>query len=115
LIPLYSNNSALISYARIDDNSKVLVVVNTSNKDQKGSVFLMPGLRLDPGATYGLNDLFYEFKSHAPGSVQPVYVYPAAQLINQGLYVELDAFDAHIFVVEPQGAMQTTQQFLGAF
>jgi len=114
MTPLYSNNPALVSYSRIDNEQKVLVIVNTSEKTQKGSVFLMPGLRLHSGTHYRLNDLFYEFKTHTAGSVQPFYVYPAAKLINSGLYVELEPFDAHIFVVEPQGALQVTQKALGS-
>jgi hypothetical protein len=77
LIPLYSNNPALASYARMDDENKVLVIVNTSNKKQHGTMFLMPGMRLNSGTPYCLNDLFFEFKNSAAGSVQPFYVYPA--------------------------------------
>ncbi len=110
LNPLYSNNPALVSYARLNSDGKVLVIVNTSHKKQKGSVFLMPGLRLHSGTPYRLNDLFYSFKSNTVGTVQPFYVYPGSKLINQGLYVELDPFDAHIFVIEAQGAMQSTQK-----
>ncbi|OGR89997.1 MAG: hypothetical protein A2992_00390 [Elusimicrobia bacterium RIFCSPLOWO2_01_FULL_59_12] len=114
LTPLYSNNPALVSYARLDNDTKVLVIVNTSQKNQKGSVFLMPGLRVHSGASYRLNDLFYSFKANTAGTVQPFYVYPGARLINQGLYVELEPFDAHIFVVEPQGALQSTQKAMRA-
>jgi glycosidase len=113
LIPLYSNNPALASYARLDDDSKVLVIVNMSPKTQRGSLFLMPGLRLRSDAPYRLTDLFYGFKNNTAGTVQPFYVYPGAKLINQGLYVELEPFDAHIFVVEAQGAMQKTRSLLG--
>jgi glycosidase len=110
LTPLYSNNSSLVSYARVNNDSKVLVLVNTSPKKQRGSVFLMPGIRLNSGTSYRLNDLYYPFKANTAGTVQPFYVYPGHKLINQGLYVELDAFDAHIFVIEPQNALHTTQK-----
>jgi glycosidase len=110
LTPLYSNNSAFVSYARLDSDSKVLVIVNTSAKRQRGSIFLMPGIRLNSGTSYRFNDLYYTFKANTAGTIQPFYNYPGSKLINQGLYVELDPFDAHIFVVEPQGAMHATQQ-----
>jgi hypothetical protein len=114
ITPLYSNNPALVSYARVEGDTKVLVIVNTSQKRQKGSVFLMPGLRLHSNISYRLNDLFYEFKTHAVGAAQPFYVYPAAKLINHGLYVELEPFDSHVFMVEAQGALQTTQKALSS-
>jgi len=80
-----------------------VVIVNTSNRYQKGSVFLMPGLRLKSGTVYRMDDLYYPLKNteaRRRSTVQSTYSFPAAQLINQGLYVELHPFDAHIFVFE---------------
>jgi glycosidase len=111
--PLYSNNTALVSYLRTHEETKVLVVVNASEKKQAGSIFLMPGLRLNSRTRYRLQDLFYEFKSG--GSARPHYVYPASRLINQGLYVELDPFDAHFFVVNPEGLLHAPRRAMHAF
>lgn len=110
IIPLYSNNPALACYARMDQHSHILIVVNASAKLQKGSVFLMPGMQLQSGTSYHLNDLFFPVKKNAADSVQPYYIYPGAKLINQGLYVELDAYDSHIFVVEAQGVMPAAER-----
>jgi hypothetical protein len=33
--------------------------------------------------------------------------------MNHGLYVDLDPFDVHVFVLEPQVALQATQKWLG--
>jgi glycosidase len=109
LTPLYSNNSALISYLRTHEESKVLVVINASSKKQAGSITLMPGLRLTSGTRYRLHDLFYALKSGAAGA-QPSYSYPASKLINHGLYVELDPFDAHLFVLNPEGVLETPRR-----
>jgi glycosidase len=100
---LYSNNSAFVSYARTNENTKAIVIINSSNKMQKGIVSLMPNLQLQGRTTYNLRDLYYGIKptgSKGRQGVQPEYRYPAAQLINQGLYVELHPYDAHIFMVE---------------
>src|SRR5438046_3349105 len=110
LIPLYSNNPALVCYARVNAEDKVLVIVNTSQNTQTGNVFLIPGLRLSSSSSYRLHDLFFGLKALNRPSMQSSYVYPAGQLMNQGLYVELDPFDAHIFVVEPQGALHASQR-----
>lgn len=110
---LYSNNPAFISYARMDHGTQALVIINTSNRLQKGSVFLTPGLRLKPGAPYILHDLFYALKSAEvlqQPTVQPSYSYPAAQLINQGLYVELHPFDAHLFLFEPRASFKLQER-----
>jgi hypothetical protein len=101
---LYSNNPSFISYARVDEQGKAVVIINTSSHLQKGVVTLMPGLSLKTGITYELRDLFYDLKSteiRKQSTVLPRYQYNAAHLINQGLYVELGPFDAHIFLVEP--------------
>jgi hypothetical protein len=57
----------------VHDDTKVLVVVNTSDRMQAGSVALIPGLRLASGTSYHLNDLFYEFKQGAAETIQPSY------------------------------------------
>jgi len=101
---LYSNNPSLISYARVNDTEKAIVIINTSPQLQKGTITVVPGLNLKSGVSYALRDLFYELKSPAIRSqdtVKTCYSCPAAHLINQGLYVELAPFDAHIFLVEP--------------
>src|SRR5258706_1846878 len=100
---LYSNNASFITYARVNENSKAIIIINTSNQLQKGSVTLMPGLHLKAGTTYELHDLYYDLKPpevKRQSSVVPTYHFPAAHLITQGLYVELAPFDAHIFLVE---------------
>jgi glycosidase len=101
---LYSNNSSFISYARVGEHQKAVVIINTSSVLQKGTVTVTPGLNLKSGVAYELHDLFYDLKSpeiKSHPTVHPSYKYKAAQLINQGLYVELAPFDAHIFMVEP--------------
>ncbi len=103
MLPLYSNNPALISIGRLHESARAVVIINTSDQTQKGSVFLTPGMRLKAGAVYKMEDLYYPLKhpdTRREPAVQPHYVYPAAQLINQGLYVELQPFDAHILVFE---------------
>lgn len=112
---LYSNNASLISFARVLDDAKALIIINTSGHYQKGSIHMVPGLRLKSGAPYQLNDLFYDLKSkevRRQQTVQPSYTYPAAQLINQGLYVELQPFDAHIFLFEPKGSYALKERFV---
>jgi len=101
---LYSNNSSFISYARVDDNQKAVVIINTSSHLQKGTVTLTPGVNLKSGVAYELQDLFYDLKSpeiKRLSTVHPTYKCKAAHLINHGLYVELAPFDAHIFMIEP--------------
>jgi glycosidase len=101
---LYSNNPSLISYARVNETEKALVIVNTSAQLQKGTITVVPGLNLKSGVSYGLRDLFYDLKSpdiRNKDTVKVRYSYTAAHLINDGLYVELAPFDAHIFLVEP--------------
>ena len=101
---LYSNNTAFTAYARGGSDQQALVIVNTSGHTQKGMVYITPGLRLESGISYWLHDLYYDLK---PGAireldgVQPAYQYPAAQLVKQGLYVELQPYDAHVFLVAP--------------
>ncbi len=100
---LYSNNSSLAAFARVSEHDKAVVIVNTSNEIQKGSVFLSPGIRLKTGTPYRLDDIFYELKPSEVKdqlTVKRNYLIPAAQLINQGLYVELQPYDAHIFLLE---------------
>jgi glycosidase len=115
---LYANNPAFVSYARLLDDSRALVIVNCSNQLQKGVVHLAPGMELQNGGPFRLNDLFYPLKSpqarRRPG-VQPHYLVPAAQLINSGLYVELQPFDAHIFLFErdaPNTAKEQVRRLL---
>jgi glycosidase len=111
---LYSNNPAFVTYTRTNDEMQALVVINSSNRYQKGSVFLNPGLKLKTGAPYKLYDLFYELKTldvRRHPSIQPSYCYPAAALINQGLYVELNAHDAHIFLFEPRTSYKAKEKF----
>jgi hypothetical protein len=100
---LYSNNPSFISYARVDETSKAIVIINTSNQLQKGSVTLVPGIHLKAGISYELRDLFYDLKPpevKRRETVIPTYHYTASHLITQGLYVELAPFDAHIFLIE---------------
>ena len=114
---LYSNNSSFIAFARILNDTKAMVIINTSNHYQKGIIFVAPGLRLKAGGPYRLDDLFYGLKSkevRRQPTVRPSYTYPAAQLINQGLYVELQPFDAHIFLLEQPGAYALKERWVGA-
>jgi glycosidase len=114
---LYSNNPSLISYTRVDETAKAIVIINTSNQVQKGSVTLMPGLHLKTGTPYELHDLFYELKSpeqRRKSTVVPTYHYAAAHLITQGLYVELGPFDAHIFLVEPHPGFKLSERLVYA-
>jgi len=60
-----------------------------------------------------LKDLFFEFKENSEGTVQP-FMSIRRQINQPGLYVELDPYDAHIFIVEAQGAMETTRKLLGS-
>jgi len=112
---LYSNNPSFITYARVNESEKAIVIVNTSNQTQKGSVTLMPGLNLKADSAYELQDLFYEMKSpetRRQSTVVPTYHYPASHLITQGLYVELGPFDAHIFIVEPHPGFKLTDRVI---
>lgn len=106
---LYSNNASLITYARTDGDEKAVVIINTSGRHQQGTVSLMPALRLKTGHPFKLRDLFYGLKTseiRRKAGVKPHYVYPAPQLINQGIYVELEPYDAHIFLLEPTAARE---------
>jgi len=40
---LYSNNPSFISYARVDEEKKAVVIINTSAQLQKGVITLVPG------------------------------------------------------------------------
>jgi hypothetical protein len=114
---LYSNNASFIAFARVLDDAKAIIIINTSSHYQKGSISMAPGLHLKSGAPYRLDDLFYELKSvevKRNPTVQPSYTYPAAQLINQGLYVELPPFDAHVFLFEPKGSYALKEKMVGA-
>ena len=115
---LYSNNPSFISYARVNEEGKAIVIINTSNQTQKGSVTLMPGLNLKSGSSYELQDLFYELKSpelRRQSTVTQTYQHTAATLITQGLYVELAPFDAHIFLVEQQTSSKLAERFSTVF
>jgi hypothetical protein len=110
---LYSNNPAFISYVRVDETSKAIVIINTSNQLQKGSVTLVPGLHLKAGTSYELRDLFYDLKSpevKRRETVIPTYRYTASHLITQGLYVELAPFDAHIFLIETRSGAKFSER-----
>ena len=110
---LYSNNPSFISYARVDETDKAIVIINTSNHPQKGSVTLMPGLNLKAGSAYELHDLFYDMKSpelKRQSTVSHTYHYQAAHLITQGLYVELAPYDAHIFIVESRAGSKLAER-----
>ncbi len=112
---LYSNNPSFVTYARVDENSRAIIIINTSNQTQKGSVTVMPGLQLKAGAAYELHDLFYEMKSpelRRQSTVVPTYHYQASHLITQGLYVELGAFDAHIFLVDPHPGFKLKERIM---
>ena len=64
---------------------------------------------------YQLQDLFFGAKSielQKSGKVQESYGYKGSQLINQGLYVELEPYDAHIFRVHPEGVQHWKQKAL---
>lgn len=117
LTVLYSNNASFISYARVHEGQQAIVVINASNQLQKGSISLMPGLQLKSGTDYELRDLFYDLKStdiRRLNTVLPVYPCNASQLINNGLYVELAAYDAHIFVVQPASGSRLKERVAGA-
>src|SRR5262249_31412766 len=91
------------TYARVSETEKAVVIINTSEHIQKGSVTLVPGLPLKAGTSYALHDLFYDLKSaeiRKQSTVSPSYHFTASHLITQGLYVELAPFDAHIFLIE---------------
>jgi len=110
---LYSNNPSFISYARVNDAEKAVVIVNTSAQLQKGTVTVTPGLNLKSGLAYGFRDVFYDLKSpeiRSQDTVKACYNYKAAHLINQGLYVELAPFDAHIFLVEPAPGLKLSER-----
>jgi len=114
---LYSNNPSFISYVRIDETSKAVIIVNTSDQPQKGIITLVPGMPLHAGNSYELHDLYYDLKSQATrrkSTVIPTYYYTAAHLITQGLYVELEAFDAHIFLIEPHPGSKLSERFVYA-
>jgi glycosidase len=114
---LYSNNPAFISYARLEETSKAVIIVNTSHEPQKGSITLVPGMPLHAGTSYELHDLYYDLKSpivRQKSTVVPTYHYTAAHLITQGLYVELDPFDAHIFLVEAHPGSKLSERFMYA-
>ena len=101
---LYSNNPAFIAYARGGSDQQSLIVINTSGHLQKGMVYITPGLRLESGISYWFYDLYYDLKSAAVrelSGVQPAYQYPAAQILKQGIYVELQPHDSHVFLIAP--------------
>jgi glycosidase len=111
---LYSNNPSFITYSRIWDSQKALIIVNTSGHFQKGSVTLMPGLHLKTDASYELRDIYYDLKpaeTKQKSTVMPTYHYTASHLINQGLYVELGPYDAHIFLIESQSDSKLAERF----
>jgi glycosidase len=111
---LYSNNPAFISYARGGSDQQALIIINTSAHVQKGMVYVTPGLRLASGISYWLHDLYYDLKSSAIrelSGVQPAYQAQGAQLLKQGLYVELQPFDAHIFLVAPDRSRAHKKRF----
>ena len=110
---LYSNNPAFITYARGGSDQQALIIINTSNHIQKGMVYVTPGLRLESGVSYWLHDLYYDLKSPAIrelAGVQPAYQYPGAQLLKQGVYVELQPYDAHVFLIAPDRARARKKQ-----
>jgi glycosidase len=109
---LYCNNPAFVSYARMDGEDKVIVIINSSNRVERGFVTLTPTLRLETGTLYHLQDVFFDLKPEAAKQkhgVQPSYTYTAPQLINQGLFVELQPYDAHIFRVESTATSLTAR------
>jgi len=100
---LYSNNPAFVTYARETQDELALIIINTADRVERGSVYLVPGLRLESGSDVHLLDLFYDLKKpevQRQPLIQPVYLYRASRIINDGLYVELQGHDAHIFLLE---------------
>ena len=69
---------------------------------------------METGAPYRLVDLFYKLKPEEVRSQNGVsslqYLYSAAPLINHGLYVELFAFDAHIFFLQRETKRSMTKR-----
>lgn len=101
---LYCSNPAIIAYARGGSGQQALVIVNSSAHIQRGLVYVSPGLRLESTITYWFYDLFYDLKSPSVReleTIQPSYQYPAAQVLKQGMFVELRPYDAHVFLVAP--------------
>ncbi len=110
---LYSNNPCFICYVRTHETSKAVIIVNTSNQVQKGSVTLVPGLHLKTDSSYELHDLYYDLKPpevRRQSTVTPTYHYSASHLITQGLYAELGPFDAHIFLITPRAASKLSER-----
>ncbi len=100
---LFSNNPSLVAYARQTNDELALIIVNTSAHLEKGSIYLTPHVRLDSSGDLHLLDLFYDLKKPSIQqqlSVQPVYLYRASRILNDGLYVELQPHDAHVFLAE---------------
>lgn len=98
---LNSTNSNIFTFYRKLKNTVFIVCVNLTNSHQKAIVH-MPNneLNFSPKLKYVFYDHFYHLKSKYIRSrkhVKQKYRYYGAYLINNGLYIELESFDSHIF------------------
>ncbi|MBI3291670.1 MAG: hypothetical protein HYZ73_02515 [Elusimicrobia bacterium] len=100
---LPTNNRKLFAASRRLGRTTAIVVINLSNTVQRGSVTLpAEEWGFQRHRKYQLKDLFYPLKPpeiRARPTVTREYRYLGSELIQEGLYVELDGFDAHILKV----------------
>lgn len=101
---LTGTNRRLFAAARRLGRVTALVVINLTDAVQRGSVRLpVEEWGIQPHRKYRLNDLFYPLKlteTRNRAGVSREYHVLGKELLQDGLYVELDGFDAHIFIVE---------------
>ncbi|MBN1822679.1 MAG: tRNA-dihydrouridine synthase, partial [Endomicrobiales bacterium] len=108
-----TSNPNLLAYARKLGHRRTLVVINITNAPQKGHVFLPPDWKTQLPRNYVFADVFYELKrpeTKGRSGVEPEYVYPGSEIARNGIYIELDPEDAHIFKISEQFSIKKILQ-----
>lgn len=112
---LPTNNRKLFAACRRLGRESAVVIINLSNTVQRGAVTLPVEERnLQRHRKYHFKDLFYPLKPpevRSRSTVTREYRYLGSDLLHEGLYVELDPFDAHILQWGWKPVVETLNQW----
>ncbi|MFH1379277.1 MAG: alpha-amylase family glycosyl hydrolase [bacterium] len=101
---LNSTNSDIFTFYRKHKNTVFFICVNLTNSYQKTNIYIPNHeLSFHPRSKYMFTDLYYPLKTkhnRSRAKVKHVYRYYGTYLIDNGLYVELGPYDAHIFLIK---------------
>jgi glucan phosphorylase/glycosidase len=122
---LPTGGTPIVAYARTLGNQRALVAVNFST-DRARTLVALPAEwreRIQRGRYYDVNDLYHEFKpaaARARSTVRAAYRVSGDELLDKGLFVDLDPWDSHVFadfrqVTKAELALGAFTDAVGAF